>query len=1752
MSSDGLQQQMHLPPYREKQRRSHSALDIAFPDGLEAFKALRTFRILTKSTKETSQTKREVSGMLHQTLEQNMHCSIWQQAVPHGAVFKEDKSTLPDKDAVKVPSMSEGGKGGLKCDDVSVCKKFPSSNFITTSATNGGAIQANIQSLKVLFSQDAAFDKSQSFLQQTHMPPLYEIQSSHLPSVAIEPSFLEWGERPLYSPGIMPLTIMNTCNSTFLKVFQLYSTAVQFYSTSFQESTIGPGKKLDININYLPRTLGAVDAVIVLETSAGGFLIHAQGFGVASPYKLPPLVTVSLEKGRPFKQNLTLYNPYDKDLEVREIQAWPLDPINRKLHLFCGSNEADDAREQIPSRVRTNCFAMQDTPNNYDCSLYEAEAGLRSCLPSINEMETFIKFQPLESWKIEPHQSSQIAIIEVNLKTDESWTTLFHIRLANTASMTGDGSIIIPMEILVQQSAEDISQLKLTVQVLDFGMLKETLQVLHIQNTRNGPVQVEEVHEDFNKCASSLEDKRVCFSGTNAPSKSCACKEVKGVLMNEVDYGVHTQSVKRKFPFPNNSISTSISVGTVSYHAKMPRQFFTCPQLCLHSDGELNDFCQTYKKLMLSQKCSNMPISSIEDVDKRTGLQDLVELTTFPEQAKSSWDRYFPMLMTQMNISHLSGALLEFPTAQIGRPEMQYLRVTNPNEWPLSLQLVLYAQSEAVDCICSYRDAIDTCMEQLHQSIEFTGDISAGSTTKEKKLHTNVFSITEEAVSYATLEAHGESILGPLFFRPPSSCLWSGLLIIANNVSGMEWLLLQGRGGSAHFTLLDKDVPIQTLTLPSDASYISTKENPKRIFPNLQAIAGNNMRRFHVVSAKNTGNALLEIYSVGILNGSNSANGLDVDGPRHFSLKAGQSTELIIYFYVEQIAAVSDVYLQIYTSIGRFNIPILVSVSNSLLSSDVYMALYTKYETIILQISVFALILVLIIFSRLLIQEMSQGNNSKPVSPKPDVKISMKQKNHLTRTYSSSDIPSSPTSKVTYFDHSSQPRSSPVFQFKIAEDTSEIGLSKRKDSLFNSRSARALIAVVSSLTVIIGSVFSFSKCEPNYVPTPPKISSIQVKSEIESASGVGRSSKERASTTARKGAEKKQITGRSENQQVSLAAQPASKGSHEEQTKEISLSTPKSNHGHSRSLTSFGDKPESPRATTPRENRTQNPFSNAQSHFSDLGPGDRSEKDKGKRKVRQSNLGALKQEERSKSRSGSSSSGSSPASPATPVSPSRSVSPLFYAESDPKLAREKRNMSLINSKAVKGAQPGSPLRSKHNANNFSEQKQLSRTLACRSDLTTNQDNALAEKWWPSLSETEPQAVREEREEESYKPEDQQSSIIFEVLNPSVALKEGNFEGNPWSYGREPPIFLRKQKSTPALTTSATFPRGGRRLSSVEDKIIGNPYLVAAPVVSPSTQAPRSRVSKSNHLHTLGPLNYAQQNEKLCGGSWVGCDFQDNCSCCGRVSVDGSESSSNPDGDLEQVSSNLEYDIWGNHFANISHSQQQNRFTRSLNRSDSMVERLANYPSSLFIRTLNRSDPMVKSLVNHPSNLLTRISNRSDSMVENMVNHPSSLFTEPLNRSDQMANGPSSLFTRSLNQSDPIVESLANDTSSLFTRSLNQSDPIVESLANDTSSLFARSLNRSNQTVESLGNDPSSLFSASSHLMHVNSRILGSGSSLGSSAEFSMFTGNSFADIPFSESSSPKINLPSAEDVTFASVESFQSRPYVIPQKRNYW
>jgi hypothetical protein len=74
-----------------------------------------------------------------------------------------------------------------------------------------------------------------------------------------------------------------------LRITSLVTEEIQFYPLEFQAVEVLPGGSITLRIVYLPRTIGPVDATLVIQTSQGALLLHMHGHGIMSPYGVTPL-----------------------------------------------------------------------------------------------------------------------------------------------------------------------------------------------------------------------------------------------------------------------------------------------------------------------------------------------------------------------------------------------------------------------------------------------------------------------------------------------------------------------------------------------------------------------------------------------------------------------------------------------------------------------------------------------------------------------------------------------------------------------------------------------------------------------------------------------------------------------------------------------------------------------------------------------------------------------------------------------------------------------------------------------------------------------------------------------------------------------------------------------------------------------------------------------------------------------------------------------------------------------------------------------------------------------------------------------------------------------------------------------------------------------------------------------------------------------------------------------------------------------
>jgi len=225
-------------------------------------------------------------------------------------------------------------------------------------------------------------------------PPLLNLNSMAFsseslssPFVEISPPLLDWGTNSLFTPSLVHLTVGNMHNSSVLHVFEPFCSDGQFYAYGFEELSLAPGEAGSIAFVFLPRILGSVMAHVVLQTSFGGFVIHAKGVAVESPYGFEPFRGFELLSDGRFSWSLSLYNTFDDVLYVEEVTA------------------------------RISIFAENGGHTHHlICSIKQSQSsfGHLGSFCKIGEREVpWMEIRPHKHWEV-PHLSSEI-IMKMNL-----------------------------------------------------------------------------------------------------------------------------------------------------------------------------------------------------------------------------------------------------------------------------------------------------------------------------------------------------------------------------------------------------------------------------------------------------------------------------------------------------------------------------------------------------------------------------------------------------------------------------------------------------------------------------------------------------------------------------------------------------------------------------------------------------------------------------------------------------------------------------------------------------------------------------------------------------------------------------------------------------------------------------------------------------------------------------------------------------------------------------------------------------------------------------------------------------------------------------------------------------------------------------------------------------------------------------------------------------------------------------------------
>lgn len=252
------------------------------------------------------------------------------------------------------------------------------------------------------------------------------LQSSSSMNVAINPPVLDWGRSDLYAATTATLTVVNLNNDSALLLYEPFSTDPQFYVYGYEDLELQPGDNATVTFVFLPKLLGSSSAHLVVQTNFGGFIIHAKGMAVSSPYRILPLTGIDVVIGGQLERNLSIYNPYDDTLYVQEVAVWmsSLETTRYSSHLVCQLGPFEGALE------------LSSSSNNWYTASSE-EFGWPA-----------IYIRPSEQWEVLPSKRNNVIDLKLQALSEGKVFGAICLKLHNCTPGTMH-TYVIPIELEV-------------------------------------------------------------------------------------------------------------------------------------------------------------------------------------------------------------------------------------------------------------------------------------------------------------------------------------------------------------------------------------------------------------------------------------------------------------------------------------------------------------------------------------------------------------------------------------------------------------------------------------------------------------------------------------------------------------------------------------------------------------------------------------------------------------------------------------------------------------------------------------------------------------------------------------------------------------------------------------------------------------------------------------------------------------------------------------------------------------------------------------------------------------------------------------------------------------------------------------------------------------------------------------------------------------------------------------------------------
>lgn len=279
---------------------------------------------------------------------------------------------------------------------------------------------------------------------------------------------LDWGSNSLTSVSLKFLTLINRQAHKELKVFNIFTTNTQFCTVDFRGAVISPGSKLSIPIAYFVNSIGKAESRMLLQTSAGRYMVETLGEGI--PFLYPLLSFMGVSKSE-LQETVSFFNPFDESSFVEEAYVWV----------------------ESPNEVSTTYQAKGE--GGVLCKRYDSEP--ESSNPS------WLKVRPHAEWFLAPHSSSPIMDLSIMVDDGKHIVGTLFLKIFRHSVQLFE-VLVVPMEmewVSLGISDNKPSAKKYLVELL--AVKKQSGWARFLVNSNLLPVQVK------NASATGQSDKRL-------------------------------------------------------------------------------------------------------------------------------------------------------------------------------------------------------------------------------------------------------------------------------------------------------------------------------------------------------------------------------------------------------------------------------------------------------------------------------------------------------------------------------------------------------------------------------------------------------------------------------------------------------------------------------------------------------------------------------------------------------------------------------------------------------------------------------------------------------------------------------------------------------------------------------------------------------------------------------------------------------------------------------------------------------------------------------------------------------------------------------------------------------------------------------------------------------------------------------------------------------------------------------------------